>query len=512
MGERMAIPHTMMGTRAWPRAIVRWVGKLQVVAGVTAAVWLCRPHRWFATDILLFGATVLALLGGTVVAFATERAEEASDRAANHDPLTGLANRVLLARRTTEALQQRRQRGGQVAMFLIDLDRFKLLNDTHGHLAGDQLLRGLAARLLDTLPPTATVCRLGGDEFAVVVVDNSSSFDALEVAGRIATAWELPVVIDRGPVRTSGSIGVAVAGDNDDATSLLRNADAAMYRAKADGRSGIAVYDERERSDLARRLALEQGLFEALDNHEMTVVFQPIVELETGDVHAAEALLRWQHPTLGIVSPEEFIPLAEDSGMIDALGIWVLDAALGQLVEWRAAGLVRSHFTVHVNVSAAQLHGDFADRVDEVLSAKGLEPSALMVELTESVLMRVGAEGTDVLSTLNRLGVPLALDDFGTGFSSLSYLHQTDVHTMKIDRSFVAGMADDPTRRAIVQSVVSLGRELGLQVIAEGVDSADKVDLLLAMGCHLAQGYLLSQPLLGSGMTDFLGAKRTLRA
>ena len=503
----MAKQRSITSTRAWPRAIVRWVGNLQVLAGITAGVWLCRPHQWSATDTILFAATVLVLLGGTVVAFAAERAEAAIERAANHDPLTGLANRTVLARRTNQALHNRRARGGEVAMFLVDLDRFKLLNDTHGHLAGDQLLRALAARLLACVPESATVCRLGGDEFAIVLDESSGPFNAMEVATRIATAWEQPVQIDRGPVRTSGSIGVAVAGDHDDATSLLRNADAAMYRAKAEGRSEIARYDERERAGVARRLALEQGLFDALANHELSVVFQPIVDLETHVVHAAEALLRWQHPALGIISPEEFIPLAEESGMIDALGIWVLDESLRQLARWRAHGLVRSDFAVHVNVSGAQLHGGFPQRVDDLLIKNGMEPSALMVELTDSVLMRVGGEGTDVLRALNRLGVRLALDDFGTGYSSLSYLHQTDVHTMKIDRSFVGGMAADPTRRAIVQSVVSLGRSLDLQVIAEGVDSEDKVDMLMAMGCHLAQGYLLSQPLLASGMADFLRAQ-----
>jgi diguanylate cyclase (GGDEF)-like protein len=505
--SRMTDRRKVTERRAWPRAIVRWVGNLQVLAGVTAGIWLCRPHRWSATDTILFAATVLVLLGGTVVGFAAERAEAASERAAHHDPLTGLANRRVLARRTTEALQNRHQRGGDVAMFLIDLDRFKLLNDTHGHLAGDQLLCGLTRRLIDRLPDAATVCRLGGDEFAVVLSQSSGSFDAMEVAALIATSWEEPIQIDRGPVRTSGSIGVAIAGDQDDATSLLRNADAAMYRAKAEGRSGIALYDERERAVLARRLALEQGLFEAVGNHELTVVFQPIVDLETRSVHAAEALLRWQHPTLGIISPEEFIPLAEESAMIEALGIWVLDESLRQLARWRANGLVRSDFAVHVNVSGAQLHAGFPERVDDLLIKNGVEPSALMVELTESVLMRVGTDGTDVLRALTHLGVRLALDDFGTGFSSLSYLHQTKVHTMKIDRSFVARMADDATCRAIVQSVVSLGRSLGLQVIAEGVDSPDKQDQLMSMGCHLAQGYLISQPLIAAVMADFLRAE-----
>ena len=500
----MANRRRRTNTRPRSRAIVRWVGNLQVLAGVIGSLWLCRPHPWSATDTILFAATVLVLLGGTVVAFAAERAEAASERAAHHDPLTGLANRTVLSRRTEEALHERRQRGGDVAMFLIDLDRFKLLNDTHGHLAGDQLLCGLAQRLVACLPEAATVCRLGGDEFAVVLDESAGAFDPMDIAGRIATAWEQPIHIDRGPVRTSGSIGVAVAGDQDDATSLLQNADAAMYRAKAEGRSGIARYDERERADLARRLALEQGLFDALGNHELTVVFQPIVDLETHVAHAAEALLRWEHPMLGVISPEEFIPLAEASAVIDALGIWVLDEALRQLASWRASGLVRSDFAIHVNVSGAQLHGAFPQQVDDLLVRNGMEPSALMVELTESVLMRVGADGTDVLRALNRLGIPLALDDFGTGFSSLSYLHQTEVDTLKIDRSFVAGMATDPTCRAIVQSVVSLGRSLGLHVIAEGVDSDDKVELLTTMGCHLAQGYLLSQPLLAAGMGDFL--------
>ena len=253
-----------------------------------------------------------------------------------------------------------------------------------------------------------------------------------------------------------------------------------------------------------RRMLLEQSLFDAIGNHELSIVFQPIVDLRTGRLHAAEALARWTHPSLGPVEPGEFIPIAEESGMIDPIGLWVMDAALSQVALWRASGVVQADFTVHVNVSGKQLHGRFAEQITQLLLLHSTDPATLMLELTESVLMRTGEEATDVLWAVQDLGVPLALDDFGTGFSSLSYLLQAHVHTVKIDRSFICGMPDDPTRRAIVEAVISLARALGLRVIAEGVETGPEIDLLTGMGCDLGQGFLLSQPLFASGMAAFI--------
>ncbi len=408
-------------------------------------------------------ATVLAVTGlVAAIAASVRRQVRQMGHDATHDPLTGLANRTLLSSATTTALDRLHATGrGQVFMILIDLDRFKLLNDTHGHHAGDQLLTSLSRRLVRCAPAGSLVGRLGGDEFAILVDDPSGRLAPTIVAAEIAGAWAEPIPLDRGAVRTSGCLGVAVAAGTDDTSELLRHVDAAMYRAKAEGRSGICVYDIAQQVGIERRLVLEQALFDAIGNGELSIVFQPIVDLDSGWVHAAEALARWTHPDLGPVDPAEFIPIAETSGMIDPIGLWIADGALRQVAQWRATGVVHADFTVHVNLSGKQLHGAFAEQIGRLLDLHGLEPTALMMELTESVLMRAGDAEADVLWALDQLGVPLALDDFGTGFSSLSYLLQANVHTVKIDRSFVSGMSTDPTRQAIVATVVGLARASG---------------------------------------------------
>ncbi len=459
------------------------------------------------------GARIWLMTVGTLVAVnalivwsvsGVRRRGVATSFAAHHDPLTGIPNRTLFASRTENALAARLRSGGQVLMLLIDLDRFKLVNDTHGHLAGDELLCQLAPRLVEFAPPGSTVARLGGDEFAVLVEDHGHDMDVRAVAERITRAWATPLELSRGLVHTNASVGVAAAVDSDDPTSLLRHADAAMYRAKARGRGCICVYDADQRADLERRHELERGLFSAVSAGQLSVMYQPIVDIVTGTVTSAEALLRWTHPQLGIVSPGEFIPIAEQSGLIDEIGLWVMNETLGQLATWRARGVVDSAFTVEVNVSAAQLHGDFAERIAESLDRHGIEPSALMLELTESVLMRAGAEGTDVLGAIDDLGVPLALDDFGTGFSSLAYLYQAKVHTVKIDQSFIGGMSSDATRRAIVDAVISLTRALGLRVVAEGVDTHEQIGLLVGMGCNHAQGFLIARPMRPAAIEAYL--------
>jgi diguanylate cyclase (GGDEF)-like protein len=487
-----------------PRAAAMHAAFVAALLGVGVAVH--RPA--FAEGLRIWVMTVGVLVAVTAIVAAAAIGVRNRDRemshAATHDPLTGLANRSLFSQRVAEALSRRRMTRGQVFLMMIDLDRLKVLNDTQGHHAGDELLKSLAGRFAANVPPHSTVARLGGDEFAVLVEDPDHELSPHAVANALAMAWSDPVELERGHFRASACIGVAIATDDDQPSGLLRNADAAMYRAKAAGRSRIHVYDEDQRAGVHRRMRLEQALFDAVDNNELSVVYQPIVDLVSGQARAAEALVRWIHPHLGIVPPGEFIPLAEECGLIDEIGLWVLHHALAQLKEWRTANIVDEAFTIHVNVSGAQLHGQFAADVANVLTTYGVEPKALLLELTESVLMRDGAEATDVMRAIDAMGVPLALDDFGTGFSSLSYLHQANVHTVKIDQSFVGGMSGDGTRNAIVTAVVALTRALGFTVIAEGVDTRDQVELLLAMGCGLGQGFLFSRPMDAEAMADFI--------
>ncbi|MEO7397965.1 MAG: bifunctional diguanylate cyclase/phosphodiesterase [Ilumatobacteraceae bacterium] len=481
-----------------------------VAALLAYGLWVHDTPLAEAARIWMMTVGVLVTVTTLVAAAAkgVRRRDTQLSHAATHDPLTGLANRVLLARRTVEALRRRRTTNGQVFMLLADLDRFKLLNDSQGHFAGDELLTCLAGRFAENVPANSIVSRLGGDEFAILVEDPDNTMDPVMLAENLARSWVEPIELERGHVRTSACIGVAVATDDDQSSSLLRKADAAMYRAKSEGRSGICLYDLHQRVEIGRRRHLVQMLFDSVDKHQLSLVYQPIVDLQSGDVRAAEALVRWEHPVMGIIHPGEFIPLAEGCGMIDEIGLWVMGEALEQMARWRAAGVIGSGFTVHVNVSGAQLHDEFASTVAGLLATHGLEPGALMMELTETVLMRAGAEATDVLRAIVELGVPLALDDFGTGYSSLSYLHQATVHTVKIDQSFVGGMSSDSTRQAIVEAVVALTRALGLIVVAEGVDSLDQIGMLTTMGCRLGQGFLLARPLPPSGMADFLAARQ----
>ncbi|HEY4333677.1 MAG TPA: EAL domain-containing protein [Ilumatobacteraceae bacterium] len=479
-----------------------------VGAVLAAGLWIHSAPLAQAGRIWLMTIGTLIVVNVLVgwAAVGTRRRDAAMKRVAHHDHLTGLPNRVLFAERTTAALERLRSEGGSVLLMLIDLDHFKLLNDTHGHLAGDELLVCIAGRLCEFSPSGAVVARLGGDEFAILVHDPGDDCDPLALAHQVARAWSAPVRLTRGDVHTSACLGIAAAMAGDDPTSLLGNADGAMYRAKAAGRGGVCVYDEHQRTELERQMAVATALHDALPNDELSIMYQPIVDIVDGTVRAVEALLRWTHGELGIIAPGEFIPLAEQNGLIDDIGLWVMDQTLGQLARWRADGIVTDAFRVEVNVSAAQLHGDFAGRIATLLTRHHVEPAALMLELTESVLMHAGAEGSSVLEAIDALGVPLALDDFGTGFSSLAYLYQTKVDTVKIDQSFIGGMSSDRTRRAIVDAMVSLTKSLDLEVIAEGVDTEDHVSLLVDMGCRTAQGFHFARPMSAAATAQFLTA------
>jgi diguanylate cyclase (GGDEF)-like protein/PAS domain S-box-containing protein len=423
--------------------------------------------------------------------------EQALTELALTDPLTGLANRALLLDRLQQALLKRERSGTQVAVMFIDLDRFKTVNDTLGHAAGDQLLLRVAGRFRPLVRASDTIARLGGDEFVVVCEDVAGPEMAVEIAERLLGAVSEPVVIDGHEIKTSASIGITVAGDdNREATpdSLLRDADTAMYEAKEVGRNRHALFHAGIRTRNLAKLQRAEELELALQRDEMRLFYQPVVDLDDESVAEVEALVRWQHPSLGLLAPGEFIRVAEETGLVVALGEWVLREACRELA--RGYGIFAAgHVRLSVNVSARQLADPrFVDVVGAVLAETGVSPHRLCLEITESVLMDDIERATDAMLGLKRLGVRLAIDDFGTGYSSLSYLGRYPVDVLKIDRTFVSGLAVDPAATVIVSAAINLAHALGLSVVAEGVETEDALITLRALRCDRAQGYYWSRP------------------
>ncbi|MCU0271031.1 MAG: PAS domain S-box protein [Acidimicrobiales bacterium] len=425
---------------------------------------------------------------------------------ATHDPLTGLPNRTLLRDRLTMALARARRHRKDVAVLFLDLDHFKVVNDSRGHSFGDRLLQAIASRLRSALRPEDTVARFGGDEFVVLCEELSSLDEAITLGERIQGVLASQFDIDGIEVFLGASIGVAYHGlsarsESDPAPvpeGLLREADTAMYRAKELGRGGIVVFDERLRSRNLERLELETALRRAVERGELVLHYQPIVDLETGWVVHLEALLRWRHPHRGLLQPAEFIHLAEDSGLIVPIGAWVLDEACGQLASWTADGLVPTDVAVSVNLSGRQLdEPSLPEQVAATVARHGVDPGRLVLEITESVLMQDVAFSQAALARLHRLEVRLAVDDFGTGYSSLSYLRSFPVDMLKIDRSFVSGLGLGGGDEAIVVAIVRLARSLGLEAIAEGVEADTQRRHLLELGCHLGQGHCFAPALAG---------------
>ena len=412
------------------------------------------------------------------------------------DPLTGLANRTQLHESIDRAIG-RAVTPGSVAVLFLDLDDFKLVNDGLGHAAGDALLGSVADRLRRATRGADLVARLGGDEFAVLLVGLVSAEDALRVVDRVHTSLRAPVDVSGRPISTSASIGVAHWDGVATPAELLRNADLAMYRAKAFGKSRHAVYDAHMQAAARDRLELASDLREAIGAGALTAAFQPIVELETGRVVKAEALARWTHATRGAISPGAFIPLAEEMGLVDDLGALMLRLGCAQLRAWQDAAGAGEAVGVTVNVSGRQIdRGTVVPAVRAALAESGADPAGLTLELTESVAMRQPERVLDVLSELAAMGVELAIDDFGTGYSSLAYLHRFPVHVLKIDKRFVDGLggADDAQARTLVRTIVSVAASLGLRTVAEGVETAAQRDALLSLGCALGQGYLFGRP------------------
>jgi diguanylate cyclase (GGDEF)-like protein/PAS domain S-box-containing protein len=416
--------------------------------------------------------------------------EDALEHLAVHDALTQLPNRTLLTDRIEHALDQVDRRGGDVAVLFVDIDGFKFVNDGMGHRAGDELLTVVAARLREAVRPSDTVARFGGDEFVVVCEQLDGPWDATRIGDRIARAVEQPIMLQDREVVVTASVGIAVASDGSTADALLRDADAAMYRAKQRGRARVEVFDEALRGRAAERLELEAALRRALAAGELAVAYQPVVRVADETVVGAEALLRWHHPTRGLVSPADFIPLAEETGLIVPIGAWVLHEALRQAHAWRVAG---RDLTISVNLSARQLMDPgLGDTVRAALEESGIDPRAVHLEITESVLMDDVEHSIQTLTNLRELGIEFEVDDFGTGYSSLSYLRDLPIDTLKIDQSFVRDLGVAGSDTSIVRAIVGLGRALGMNMHAEGVERPEQLAELRALGCDLAQGFLWS--------------------
>jgi diguanylate cyclase (GGDEF)-like protein len=425
-----------------------------------------------------------------------------------HDALTGLPNRDLLRQRIDEALTNTVAAGEQIAVLLIDLDHFKEINDTLGHLHGDLLLREIALRLAAAARPGDTVARLGGDEFAVVLAGVSNPVQAIGLAQSLRRHIAEPIDVEGVVMRTEASIGMAIAPDHGrDVDTLLRRADIAMYVAKG-GRTGVEAYDSSQESHSPARLALAGELRRALEQRELVVYYQPQAAVSTGLITGVEALVRWHHPRRGLVGPDVFVPLAENTGLIGPLTMAVLDNALAQVRTWDRMGV---HLDLAVNLSTRSL----LDRglpgvVSKMLARHGLAPQRLELEITESMIASDPVRAFEVLAQLRSVGVRLALDDFGTGYSSLANLRDLEVERLKIDRSFTQAMGDSHPDAVIVASTVDLAHQLGLEVVAEGVETQEAWERLRQIGCDLAQGYYLARPMAPEHATAWLTGRRKL--
>lgn len=449
----------------------------------------------------------------------TERKQAADALAyqASHDPLTGLPNRALFTDRLEHALARARRAQSKLAVLFIDLDDFKMVNDTLGHDAGDQLLRALTPRLNSALRPGDTVARFGGDEFVVLCEDLAEESDAIHIAERISAACSRPLPLEGREQGVSMSAGVVIVeGGETTPDDVLHDADAAMYRAKAIGKGRVEVFDERMRARLLERVAIEADLRRALEQDELRLLYQPVVSLSSGRIVGVESLLRWQHPERGLLEPGSFLRAAESGGLVSAIGKWVIDEACQQAATWRAQYPERAPLRVAVNLSARQVaRREITHAVAHALSASFLDADLLELEVTEGALLEEHVGCTRALRELKLLGVRLVLDDFGTGYSSLNHLKRFAIDGLKIDRSFVEGLAPNSDDEATVKAVLGMAEALGVRVTAEGVETPDQLARLRSHGCAFAQGYLFSPPVtadeLGSLLSENGNARQLAR-
>jgi|HubBroStandDraft_6_1064221.scaffolds.fasta_scaffold22707_3 diguanylate cyclase (GGDEF)-like protein/PAS domain S-box-containing protein len=415
---------------------------------------------------------------------------------AQHDFLTGMPNRMLLNDRVNQAIAWAQRNAKKVAVLFLDLDGFKHINDSLGHPTGDKLLQSIAKRLVDCVRGSDTVSRQGGDEFVVLLTEVGLSEDAAITARRMLQTVAEAHSIDQHDLHVTTSIGVSVfPDDGSDAETLIKNADTAMYQAKENGRQSYQFFKPAMNVRAVERQSIEESLRRALEREEFMVHYQPKVKLSTGQISGAEALIRWKHPVRGLVPPGDFIPIAEDCGLIVPIGNWVLREACKQACTWAREGLPT--ITMAVNISAMEFRDeDFLDGVFRILQETGLDPKSLELELTESVLMKRAESTQSILKTLRASGVQMAVDDFGTGYSSLSYLRKFPIDALKIDQSFIRQITTAPDETTIVTAVISMGRSLKLRVVAEGVETQEELAFLQARQCDEAQGYYFSRPVL----------------
>ncbi|HEY0328514.1 MAG TPA: EAL domain-containing protein [Rhodopseudomonas sp.] len=443
---------------------------------------------------------------GTIQDISARKSAEAQlEKLAYYDPLTGLANRTLFHREITELLSRNTRCGNEAALLLLDLDGFKEINDTLGHMAGDELLRKVGHLISRALAPGNFLSRLGGDEFAIVQTDRTSPSEIEQLATALLAAIAKPIALERGEAIISTSIGIAMMPrDGSTLNEILRSADLALYRAKEDGRSCYKFFEAGMSAAVQHKMALSRDLRAAItDNSGLLVHYQPQIDLWTDRVVGFEALMRWSHPTLGLIPPAEFIPIAESSHLICDLGLWIMREAAGQAKAWLDAGEPPREMAV--NVSAAQIwHTDFVSDVVRVLEETGLPAHLLCLELTESLLAD-HAEGRvrNVLTELKRLGVTLSLDDFGTGYSSLGYLTQLPFDKLKIDRIFIDGIGGSERSRNLLQGIIALGRGLGMTLVMEGVERADEVEILRRFNCDMVQGFFFARPTAAATALEF---------
>jgi diguanylate cyclase (GGDEF)-like protein len=425
-------------------------------------------------------------------------AQETLRRQATRDPLTKLPNRLLFGDRLAHSLSVAGRRGEMVAVVFLDLDHFKSVNDTLGHSTGDALLNSVAKRLTCSLRDVDTIARMGGDEFTILVTGLTAPQQAEVVAERILQVFSKPFDVDGQEIFATPSIGVSLyPSDGTDAETLVKNADMAMYRAKESGRNNYHIYAQDSRYATAERITLGSRLHRAVEQKEFILHYQPRLDIKTGRMLGMEALVRWQNPDIGMVLPAEFIPFAEDIGLIVPIGELVLHEACTQNKAWQDAGLLPMQ--VAVNVSARQFHqGDILNTVRKALDETGLVPSCLELELTESTLMKDAESTVGILNELKSMGVGLSIDDFGTGYSSLSYLKRFPIDAVKIDQSFVRDITASPDDAAIAGAVIAMAHSMKLNVVAEGVETLEQLEFLRAIGCDEVQGYFVSQPVAAS--------------
>lgn len=469
-------------------------------------IWPDGSTHWIASQGQIIRnpeGRAVSLIGVAMNITERKAAEQRIAHMAQHDTLTGLPNRMLLKDRIAQAVFHAQRGKSKVSVMFIDLDRFKYINDSLGHEAGDRLLQTVAKRIRTCLRESDTVARLGGDEFVIVLPEAQGSHEVSIVAAKILETLSQPYHLQGQDLHVSASIGVALfPEDGEDADTLMRNADAAMYHAKDSGRANYQFFTEHMNVSAQRRVTLEAELRRALDRSELTLAYQPIYALANGRLVAAEALLRWRHPERGMVAPGEFISVAEDSGLIHPIGEDVLRAACAQVRLWQDQGL---GIRLSINVSVHQLRRRaFLDQLRTILAATSVDPGLLELEITESLIVEDASEALKTLKSLEELGVRLAIDDFGTGYSGLSYLKRFPIDTVKIDQSFIRDISIDADDAAIVRAIVAMAKSLKLSVVAEGVETGEQLAFLSSLGCDFAQGYLLGRPVDAAAMTAML--------